>query len=181
MTHEEGINRARQIDKLFCALVDDVIEASKTCEQREDEFSKRSYVRTVFAFVEGIIQVMKSSAILFDELNNPPLLNADEVALLKEKESRITNAGEVKSMKSKISLLPNLQFALRTYARVIGHAVDLDKSSSGWQSLVKAVNIRDRLTHPKTLEDLHISDGDVSTVERAMIFFRDTTGQLLHV
>lgn len=82
MINEENIAKAREINNLFYELVGDVIEVTKIWEQRSDELSRRLYVRTVFACVEGIIQVMKSAALLYDDRNNPPMLTLEEIALL---------------------------------------------------------------------------------------------------
>jgi len=96
MINEEDVIKAREIDMLFYELVGDVIEVTKIWEKRGDKLSHRLYVRTVFACVEGIIQVMKSAALLFDEKNNPPVLTLEEIALLKEKDPRVDSNGKVK-------------------------------------------------------------------------------------
>lgn len=179
MTQNEILKKARNIDSLFRTLVGDVIEAAGIWEQRGDELSHRLYVRTVFAAVEGIIQVMKSAALLFDGLNEPRTLSPEETALLKEEDPQIVHGGSVEIRKKRISLLPNFEFALHTYARVRHQNAKIDKRGAGWQSLQQAIRIRDRLTHPHTLEDLSVSVAELQVVEKAMEFFRDTTGQLL--
>src|ERR1700675_311447 len=118
MTHEELIEKAREVDELFHALMDDVIGVTEIWRQRGDEFSHRLYVRTVFAFVEGIIQVMKSSALVYDEINDPHLLTPEEITLLKEESAQIGNSGQVEIKKKKIPFLPNFEFAVATYAKV---------------------------------------------------------------
>jgi hypothetical protein len=180
MTHEELIAKAREIDELFHALMDDVIGVAEIWKQRDDELSYRLYVRTVFAFVEGIIQVMKSSALVYDEINIPHLLTPEEITLLKEESVQIGNNGRVEIARKRISLLPNFEFAVITYAKVKHREVSLDKSGKGWQYFRDAVKIRDKLTHPHVKQDLAITDHELTTVENAMSFFRDITGQLLH-
>jgi len=49
----------------------------------------------------------------------------------------------------------------------------------GWDSLRKAISIRDRLTHPHSMDDLNVTNEELMMVEKAMEFFRDTTIQLL--
>ena len=175
-----SIMKARDIDSLFYALVDDVICATDIWHKRGDEFSHRLYVRTVFALMEGVIQVMKSAALLFDERNEPPVLTPEELIALREEEVQVEDNGKAKSKKKKISLLPNFQFAFRTYAKVRGEAVNLDKRGEGWRSLNDAIKIRDRLMHPHTVKDLQVPLQDMEIVEKGMQFFRDTTAQLLH-
>src|SRR5882762_5056436 len=117
MSNEDLIAKARKIDELFYVLVQDVIDATTIWKERDDAFSHRLYVRTVFAFAEGIIQIMKSAALLRDEVNDPHRLSSEEITLLKEEEIQIGSRGEVELKKKKISLLPNFQFALLTYAK----------------------------------------------------------------
>jgi len=179
MINKEHLVRAREIDKLFYELVEDVLGVTKIWEQRDDELSHRLYVRTVFACVEGIIQVMKSAALLFDERNDPPMLTLEEIALLKEEDPHVGGNGKVEIKKKKISLLPNFEFSIRTYAKIKRCPINFEKGGEGWASLRKSISIRDRLTHPHSIEDLKITNEELKTVEKAMEFFRDTTIQLL--
>lgn len=137
MINEEHIVRAREIDKLFNELVGDVLEVTKIWEQRSDELSHRLYVRTVFACVEGIIQVMKSASLLFDERNDPPMLTLEEISLLKEEDPHVGANGGVEIKKKKISLLPNFEFSIRTYAKIKRCPINLDKGGEGWGCLRK--------------------------------------------
>nr|MDA3919324.1 hypothetical protein [Salinisphaera sp.] len=73
----------------------DVIAATEVWQERGDQFSHRLFVRTVFASAEGIIQVMKAAALLFDELNDPSVLTSAEILLLKEQEAQIRNNGKI--------------------------------------------------------------------------------------
>ncbi len=179
MTSEELKSKTREIDGLFNELVDDVIEVTKIWEQREDELSRRLYVRTVFACVEGVVQVMKSAALLHDTMNDPQELNLKEIVLLKEEDPYISDNGRVGIRKKKIVLLHNFEFAIRVYAKVRGCPVVLDKKE-GWCCLQQAIKIRDRLTHPHTKQDLTVSDEEMKIVMTAVKFFHYTTGQLLH-
>ena len=180
MNRDELTAKARSIDSLFNALMDDVICANDIWLERGDEFSHRLYVRTVFASVEGVIQVMKSAALLRDEINELPVLTPEELILLKEEEVQTGNNDEVPPKKKKTSLLSNFQFTFLTYAKVRGETVKLDKGGQGWQSLNDAIRIRNRLMHPHTLKELQVSQKDMEIVEQGMKFFRDTTAQLLH-
>lgn len=179
MAQDELRSKAREIDSLFRALIADVIEVTGIWQQRGDELSHRLYVRTVFSAVEGIIQVMKAGALLFDELNEPRLLSPEDIALLNEIDPQISGSGQIQIKKKKISLLPNFEYAIYTYARVRRMNVVLDKGGEGWTALREAIGVRDRLTHPHKVADLEVGLDELKTIEAAMKFFRDTTGQLL--
>jgi hypothetical protein len=177
----EGLKeKAREIDALFYALVDDVIAATELRAKRNDDFTRRLYVRTVFAAVEGIIQVMKKRALLSHEASDKPLLTPEEITLIREEDLKIDNTGSVKITKKKISLLPNFEFAFKINAKAASKVASFDKSGDGWQSFKKAIKVRHRLMHPNSLADLQISKQDMADVEKAMVFFREVTGKLLH-
>ena len=177
---EDSKERAGEIDRLFYALVDDVIAATELWTQRNDEFTRRLYVRTVFATVEGIIQVMKKIALLRNDASSQPLLTPEEITLVREEDLQINKSGGVKVTRKKISLLPNFEFAFKINAKAAGKEASFNKSGEGWQSFQKAIKVRHRLTHPNTLADLQLSNQDMTDVEKAMAFFREVTGQLLH-
>lgn len=180
MNRDELAAKARRIDSLFNELMDDVMCATDIWHERGDEFSHRLYVRTVFACVEGVIQVMKSAALLLDEINELPVLTPEELAFLREEEVQVGNNDEVTPKKIKTSLLPNFQRTFLTYAKLRGETVKLDKEGQGWERLRDAIKIRDRLMHPHTLKDLQVPQKDMEIIEQGMKFFRDTTAQLLH-
>lgn len=179
MSSDISLMKARDIDSLFYALMDDVICATEIWHERGDAFSHRLYVRTVFAVMEGLVRVMKSAAVLCDERNTPPVLSYEEMIALKEEEVQVEHDGKVKRKKKKISFLPNFQFALYTYAKVRGETVHLDKGD-GWRNLQDAIRIRDRLTHPHTVQELQLSRQDMEKVEEGVRFFREATAQVLH-
>jgi hypothetical protein len=43
----------------------------------------------------------------------------------------------------------------------------VDYGDQGWMNLKTAIEIRNRLVHPKTLDDLSVSDGDVKATVSA--------------
>jgi hypothetical protein len=110
----EGLKeKAREIDALFYALVDDVIAATELRAKRNDDFTRRLYVRTVFAAVEGIIQVMKKRALLSHEASDKPLLTPEEITLIREEDLKIDNTGSVKITKKKDFLTSQLRIRIQ--------------------------------------------------------------------
>ncbi|GEM_PF-1979024 len=172
--------RAAELDQLFYTLMDDVKCALVLWEHQGDEFAHRTYVRTVFTLVEGMIQFMKEGALLFDQFNHPPVLTQEEVVLLREEEVFLKSNGRVGTKKSKLQTLPNLKFAIDCYSRVFGVEFTPNYSGQGWEDFQAGRNIRDRITHPKSVADLSVSLEEIKTVEAGMKFFREATAPLLH-
>ena len=63
-----------------------------------------------------------------------------------------------------------LDFAFTMYARA--HNVDyaLSVGDSGWVTFKEVVSIRNRLMHPKGLEDLNVSEEEATVVAKASIW-----------
>lgn len=177
--NEAGIEQARKLDELFYKLMEDVTSSVELWRDRCDEFSRRTHVRTAFSLVEGVIQLLKSSALLFDDLKSESVFSAAEIILLKEEQAHLNSNGEVEVQKIKIPLRNNFKFATKSYAKACSIEFHLDLSTQGWEMFIKAIKIRDRITHPRSIDDLQVSLNDIEIVEKGMEFFREATAPLL--
>ena len=75
-------------------------------------------------------------------------------------------------VKPKYLTLPrNIKFAFEQQARVTFSSFKLDLDGEGWSSLMSSVSVRNRLTHPKSLIELHVSDQEVEGAEKALHWF----------
>jgi hypothetical protein len=146
---------------------------------RCDPFSRRVYLRTAFTFVEGITQMMKNAALLFDLWNDPSQLTPEEIVLLREEEVYLKQNGVAAKKRIRLALPENLRFAIACYAKTRHIKFRVDVSGSGWQAFLSAQKIRDRVTHPHTIDDLELSQVDLQTIEDAMSFVCNSTAPLL--
>lgn len=73
----------------------------------------------------------------------------------------LSENGEIKARWAKITLEKNIVFAFRAYAKAFGVEFKIDKSGQGWEDFKRAVKVRDRLMHPKRLQDLFVADGEL--------------------
>jgi hypothetical protein len=170
---------AQKINQLFHALVADVYTAKELWEQRNDGFSKRVYIKTFFNLVEGIVHVLKASALFLDAIDAAHALTPEEIVMLKEEQVHVTEGGRASTHGTSISLLPNLRFAIACYSKVNKIRFKLDTSGAGWAQLKNAAKIRDHLTHPHSEADLAVSDADMQVLNVAMEYFRNATIPLL--
>ncbi|MBN1958555.1 MAG: hypothetical protein JXQ81_05480 [Desulfuromonadales bacterium] len=175
-----SIEEAKKIDDLFYALMDDVRTACELWHERTDDFFRRTYVKSAMSSVEGIVQVAKQAALLFDKLNNPQKLSQEEIFLLKEKSISLKTNGKIDIKdNAKLSLLPNMKFAIFTLAKVYNAEVDLTKTPH-YQDFEFAIKLRNRVTHPKKTEDLSITHEEMKIFENGMQFFREATSIVLN-
>ncbi len=181
MDSQEKRNEASELDDLRNALLQDVSEAAALWHERQTAFSRRAYIRSAFSFMDGITHMMKDAAVLFDNLNNPRVLMPEEVVLLKDEDAYVKDDGTIGIRSAKIGRKTDFRFAVRCYVKVFGFSFDLDVNTIGWQSFVKAVKIRDKIVHPKSVKDLQPSDDDMVLVVDAMNYFMDQTKPLLQL
>jgi hypothetical protein len=52
--------------------------------------------------------------------------------------------------------------------------LEIERDGSGWQAFRKAVAIRNRITHPREIRDLLITDAELEDVTRAYHWFTYT-------
>ena len=179
MDIDQGAEQARKIDQLFYALMEDVRTACELWHERTDDFSRRVYVKTSMSTVEGMTQVMKRAALLFDHRNSPPTLTAEEVILLKEESVSLKGNGKPAIKRAKLPFLPNFIFAINSLAKVFNIEI-IVKEMSHYENFKEAILLRNRITHPINTEDLTISLSEMKSFELAMKFFREATEPVLH-
>ena len=125
---------------------------------------RRMYVRSAFATIEAWIYVMKQIALRMHPDPKCPSISEAERTFAQEHEYRLTDSGDVETRRTKISLEANLRFGFKLMAKAGSLPSELDVSGSEWQSFRRAIKIRDRITHPKSVSDLNISDADYNDV-----------------
>ena len=81
--------------------------------------------------------------------------------------------------RSHIKLLANLIYSFDAYGRAFGIDGALDISDNRWDSLKRALKIRHRITHPKNLTDLVISNQEWQLIENAKDWFNNNLTGLM--
>ncbi len=114
--------------------------------------------------IEAVIYVMKQIAVEAHPDPKCPTISEAERAFAAEREVKLTAEGDVEQRAAKIPLETNIRFAFKLLAKASGVSTVLDVSGPEWQSLQRAIKVRDRITHPKTISDLAISDAELSDV-----------------
>lgn len=163
---------ARRSVRLIVALDADV-RACKEAPDHETQLGRRQFARTIFAAMEGGIYVFKQLALL--EVRELELsLSAGEELFLDEVEYKLNEHGELKSHRAKIRFIQNLKFAFRTFAKIHGLHLTLQTDGDGWCALMESIKVRDRLTHPKQIDDLTVTDREFERLEKAYNWFAST-------
>lgn len=144
----------------------------------ESQFWRKAIIRMLFSEIEATTYKLKQIALGLEEL---PWANFtwEEIAVLQEKSYRLTGDGKAQAVKPHLSMLPNFRFAAKMYARAAGSNNSIDLSGEGWQAMKNSVSVRDRITHPKQLEDLLITGEEMVALFQAAHWFSASVEALL--
>jgi hypothetical protein len=135
---------------------------------------RRGYVRAQFACIEGAIAVLRRHALLMKHM-----LETGEMVLLEEKTYRVNDKGKVKDSVQFVKFEQNVRFVFATTAKAYQLEFELDKKGSEWKALLAGVDIRNRLTHPKTINDMEVTELEINVVRLAGLWFMKQAMALL--
>ena len=159
---------------LYSAIIEDVAWCLQNLNKNDTQFWRRAFIRSMFAFVEGMTFRMKKAVLIVHE-KMPLNLTEAEIAVLKEV-SYSLNDGKAKEENMHITLMSNFTFAYRMYFSLLNHTDDLavqkQNDSNGFDAFKKAIRIRDRITHPKSHIKMHIKDEEIETVRKAFEWYQ---------
>ncbi|XSG76760.1 hypothetical protein ACP8Y2_07080 [Herpetosiphon llansteffanensis] len=136
----------------------------------ETQFLYRSFIRALFSWIEGVIYLMKNFTVEFDGAMNEKI-PSDEMYILKEKDLKVDKDGKVFSDQRFIKLEYNILFSIKWYSYVYNIDYSIDKGVKEWEIFKKSISIRNRITHPKSIEDIIISDNDIKNIIKVKEWF----------
>lgn len=170
------------VSKLLTELQSDLKLAIAGIVEKEkvaSQFSLRTFVRNVFAGVEGAIGVFKRDALLRGV--GVANFNTAEVAALMEESFEVNDRGEVQRLSKRIRFKSNVRLTLRAMQRtMLAQDWKPDFSSQGWECFSKAVDVRDRITHPRTPADLRVAPVDLADVLMGLEWWQETVREMAH-
>jgi hypothetical protein len=142
------------LDQFWEAICDEGLAAYELLIERDTPFVRRTFVRTVFAVIEGVTSYMKTTALSKIPADN---LTPAETAMLREESFTLDNRGRVQVQPKFVPLDANLRFAFSMFGRAIDREIAVDASGSEWSQFKAAIAVRNRLVHPRWLDDLEVS------------------------
>jgi hypothetical protein len=136
--------------------------------QDNDQFWPRTLVRAVFSYLEAHSFVVRSAILKLLKPEESNLKSAARILLLAERVYQLSGTGKLEEgPEPRIPFINHFAFTLRTYAEAGGmKAADIARffEDNAFNQLRRAKNVRDRLTHPKKLEDIMVTSADVLDV-----------------
>jgi len=167
----------REMDELGCVLLNDAKHAEA---HLQSDTARRHYVRAVFAYIEGLGFRLKR-VVLARHASGLCKLLPPEIALLREESYDLDDKGVPHIRAAHLKLTRNLRFAFEQYAKAYGMAGTLAVDAPGWRALLAAAEIRNRLMHPKSVQDIEVTEDEAKVVKAALDWFTAEFVRLLGI
>lgn len=155
------MDQSRNALELYRLLVAEVVELSKRQEGRDDQLNRRILVRSILSAVEVLVWLCRenvhSIALDIDDLL------PTELAALMEVRVSVSDDGKITKHQQQLSVLASFRLASRITKR-IGVGYEIDLSTTGWSNFKQSLKVRNRITHPKTSDELIINDDELAAV-----------------
>jgi hypothetical protein len=161
----EDSTRKIEPESLESVLMSDVIRLAAMSNGGSME--KRNLVRAAFAAIEGFLWKLQGE-LLNTALGNE--LSEAERGYLREDVPWLTEKGEVKTKTSKTTLKQRVYLTAKLVARMRPECV-VDLNAEAWHDLLRSLDLRHRLTHPKTVEDMEVSQEELRQTISGLGFF----------
>jgi hypothetical protein len=146
---------------LIALLIDDVIAARNRLAGADSQTARRDVVRASLAAMEGYVwevrQHIASTLAELEELTPMADLALREISYL------VTTDGKIVEQPRWLPLPTAIRLVV-SQAMLVSPEIQVDFSEAGWSYLRQAVTVRNRITHPKLIDDLTITDGDLKAV-----------------
>jgi len=172
------IRHLRDSIELSSALHDDLSDARDIFETNNFEFAIRTFVRTMSAEFEARLFQLQRLLLFTSEYEKIDLTIHEQIVLRGES-AHIKSNGKVGVTARYHPFPDNLVFTLQIAKKVFGSHVKCDTKDPRWSDVKKFVAVRNRITHPKTIKDLDISDSEADSLNKAQDWLRESFKSVL--
>jgi hypothetical protein len=142
-------------------LIGDVLAARERLSTSDSQTARRDVVRASLAAMEGLIWEAREH--VREVLAGTDQLSPVANLALRELSYVVSEKGQLIEQMRSVPLLTAIRFVV-SQAKIISPEISVAFSAAGWADLRQAIDIRNRITHPKPYQDLAISDHDLDVV-----------------
>ena len=145
-----------------------------------EEGNRRFYVRAIFALVEAVVEQHKR--LLLDLAKRGAVTLGPGVReALSERAYGVKDNGSVAEREQYLQLERKLRAVYRAAGEGFGEPLAVTFGDQGWESFRGALDVRDRITHPKSFQDCHVDEEALETVDRGHAWFRELNNEFVRV
>jgi hypothetical protein len=171
---DDAMSTTTARDDLGDVLAADVLETLQDLDQCDTQCRRRALIRATVAQIEATVYQVKHDVLVHGVGGNPKAFSAADIAMLREETYGIDHRGVASARTKFVPLDDNVRFTLRMILSTapVGRAIDV--GTPGWKSFTRCIKVRHRITHPRHVEDLDISDGELRAIKETHVWFIDT-------
>ena len=164
--------------RVTSVLRDDVVVLLDTFnDDWANQTLRRALVRASWAYVEGTTFAIKRFVLRACEFGGVDL-SADEQAFLSEMIILVDTTGTATVENKWTNTLGNIKRTLKVASSRFDLDWKPDCGTKGWQKLIALLDMRHRVTHPKSGVELQISDTEVDVYRDAFSWFVETFNEM---
>lgn len=148
-------------------LLGDAEAADRLLDVSDTQFSRRAYYRSIFAATEGIIWLIKQVCLKATPIGGGDRrIEVAEYSLLRDQTYDLKSNGEVVTQAKFLRLPDNFRFTVNVFNKLFQSGIDLEVGQTNWNEFLEALKVRHRITHPKELDAINISDAELELCRR---------------
>ncbi len=155
-----------------------IFSSGRAATDDNRQFWGRALARSMFSSIEGILFLMKQKVITVAQ-DLGVQFNHVEIEFLNEVETKLNDNSDVRTSKAKISSTNNLTGTFKFFSKAACSTFKLDRGDEGWMAFTEASTIRDRITHPKCVADMHFTMDDLHALQKAHAWFSKSVSDCL--
>lgn len=148
-------------------LVEDALSARERRMANDTALHRREEIRATFAAIEGITWIYREDVRHTARMMGVLTPFAD--LALRERTFAVTDKGDIVEQVRFVTL-PTIIRLTTKQARLVAPSIHLDLTQPGWSQLRRSIEVRNRVTHPKTSADFAIDDADLSAAEAGLLW-----------
>lgn len=143
--------------------------ALSTIKKADRQYRYRCYVRTVFSCIEALSFNIKRLALFGYRESDKSI---------KEK----AKPEYKKLINGKLSVEDKIKYSFRLFSKThSSYSYNIEPRNKNWDNFIKAINIRHRVTHPKTKKDFYLTRKDIKDVYKAYDLFINELNHLISI
>lgn len=138
----------------------------KNLDNDPSEFWSRTFIKTTVSLIEAEIFILKQQILHYCR-ENKIQLSPELLLFLSNKKYEISNNGQIKERLLQVRLKDDIRFVFWQVLSIKGHKLQKGFEDPGWSKVISTIAVRNRLTHPKSVDDMNVSKQEVNDCKLA--------------
>lgn len=144
----------------------------------ENQVHRRSFVRSCWAYVEAVTFSVKQYTYSVCQMGTVNI-SQDEYAFLGNMSVMVDIEGNIQIQRDPTKTLANVKRTFKLSSEIFELEWRLNFGSKGWENLRDSLQIRHRLTHPKSVAEVMVSPRDIQIQKDGIDWFVDGFNEYL--